>query len=373
MAVAGLGSTAAACSTGAGPEASPSPVEPEPPIAPGAGSTPGVPEDAVYTPGASWETVTAADAGWDPAALDEVVAFAGSHATKSLLLVVGGRILVEHHFGVDPSFRREVASCQKSVVAVLVGMAVERSLLSLDDAVSDHLGPGWSAAGPGPEGSITVRHLVSMTSGLDPRLQVVAPPGEVWSYNNAAYHQVQPVLEAATGRSIGALSDEWLWSPIGATASSWYERPGDGAESRDSLGNRLWGLIMSARDMARFGLLVERAGSFGEGRVFDPSVFLEDALTSSSDQNPSYGYLWWLNGQEGFRLGPAGDLQPGPLIPHAPDDLVAALGKDDQKIYVSRSQQIVLVRQGDRAGSRSLETMSSFDDELWTRVTAARA
>jgi CubicO group peptidase (beta-lactamase class C family) len=285
--------------------------------------------------------------------------------------VTGGRIVIEHHADGDASHRQEVASCQKSVVALLVGVAVERSLLSLDDPATEHLGPGWSAAGAEPEGLVTIRHLLSMTSGLDTQLRAVAPPGEVWSYNTNAYHKLQPVLEAVAGASLDAISDEWLWRPIGATSSAWYERRGAGALSRDEEGTPLWGLIMGARDMARVGLLVERAGTFGAARVLDRG-FLDEALRSSSTSNPSYGYLWWLNGQDGFRLGPAGSLQPGPLIPAAPSDLVAALGKDDQKIYVSRSEQIVLVRQGDSAGPRSLETLSSFDNELWSRVMAAR-
>ena len=91
----------------------------------------------------------------------------------------------------------------------------------------------------------------------------------------------------------------------------------------------------------------------------------------SSEMNPSYGYLWWLNGQPGHRVGPGGDLQAGPLIPDGPPDLVAALGKDDQKIYVSRAEDIVLVRQGGRAGTRSSESLSDFDRELWRLVLAA--
>ena len=326
-----------------------------------------------YVPGDTWDTISAADAGWDQAGLDRVVAFADERGTKALLLVSDGRIVLEHHVGGDAAYRQEVASCQKSIVALLVGIAVERSLLSLDDRVTDHLGPGWSAADAGQEELITIGHLLSMSSGLDAQLRAVAAPGEVWSYNTNAYQKLRPVLEAAAAMPIDTVSTEWLWQPIGATSSTWYERRGTGPLAQDGSGTPLWGLIMGARDMARVGLLVERAGTFGDTRVLDRSVFLDDALRSSTTANPSYGYLWWLNGQDGFRLGVDGSLEPGPLIPSAPPDLVAALGKDDQKIYVSRSERIVLVRQGDSAGPRSLETMSSFDNELWTHVMAARS
>src|SRR6185503_9322276 len=92
---------------------------------------------------------------------------------------------------------RDIASCQKSVVSTLCGVARERSLLDLDDAVSAHLPAGWSAADRSDEAAVTVRHLLSMTSGLDPRtLTRVAPPGRRWAYNTAAYQKLRPVLEA---------------------------------------------------------------------------------------------------------------------------------------------------------------------------------
>jgi hypothetical protein len=52
--------------------------------------------------------------------------------------------------------------------------------------------------------------------------------------------------------------------------------------------------------------------------------------------------------------------------------LVAALGKDHQKIYVSRDGRLVLVRPGGRAGSRRTQSLSDFDPELWRLVLVAR-
>jgi CubicO group peptidase (beta-lactamase class C family) len=323
-------------------------------------------------PGEAWETTSVAETGWDAAKLDEALSFAGSRATRALILLLQGRILAEHYYDVGVDYRREIASCQKSVVSVLVGCALDRDLLALDEPVTTYVGRGWSNASASQEDRITVRHLLSMTSGLDAEFRSVAAPGEVWSYNNGVYHQLQPVLEAVTKTGIDELSEDWLWRPIGATASAWYERNGQGEYATDAMGRALWGLSMSARDMARFGLLVQRGGAWGDEAVLADETYLDTALASSSEANPSYGYLWWLNGKSGHRVGPSGSLQPGPLIPHAPADTVAALGRDDQKIYISRSTGLVLVRQGERGGTRGRETLSSFDTELWGAIMDAR-
>ena len=87
----------------------------------------------------------------------------------------------------------------------------------------------------------------------------------------------------------------------------------------------------------------------------------------SQDLNAAYGYLWWLNGSSSYRV-PASETQfNGELIPDAPQDLIAGLGKDDQKLYVVPSQNLVIVRLGDNAGASFLGP-SSFDNELWQKI-----
>lgn len=302
----------------------------------------------------SWDSVSPAEAGWDPARLEAAVAFAGERSTQALLIVLDGRILAERRWGVAADFRRDVASCQKSVVALLVGQARSRGLLALGDTVSGHLGPGWSAAAPADEARITVRHLLTMTSGLDDRLRKAAEPGTRWSYNTPAYHVLQLVLEEVTGTGIDPLSRLWLWAPIGATHSSWYVRPGPG----DALGRPQWGLLMPARDMVRFGLMVERLGRWRSATVVD-ETYLAEALRPSQALNPAYGYLWWLNRQD-----------PPRLFRGAPADLVAAQGRHDQKIYVSRSRRLVVARLGEDGGGRRADG-TDFNTGFWTRLMAA--
>ena len=70
--------------------------------------------------------------------------------------------------------------------------------------------------------------------------------------------------------------------------------------------------------------------------------------------------------------GPAPPSRAGPLIPTAPADLVAALGKADQKLYISRELDLVVARLGDKADPESRPALSTFDAALWTMLDRLR-
>ena len=88
---------------------------------------------------------------------------------------------------------------------------------------------------------------------------------------------------------------------------------------------------------------------------------------TSQNLNNSYGYLWWLNGKASFMIPQLQVVFPGAMLPAAPPDLFAALGKNDQKIYVVPSENLVVVRMGDSAYS-SQYAVTVFDNELWTYI-----
>ena len=70
--------------------------------------------------------------------------------------------------------------------------------------------------------------------------------------------------------------------------------------------------------------------------------------------------------------GPAPPARPGSLIPTAPVDMVAALGKADQKLYISRDHDLVVARLGDKADPESRPALSTFDAALWTMLDGLR-
>jgi CubicO group peptidase (beta-lactamase class C family) len=326
----------------------------------------------------SWETVDPESVGWDPELVASALRVAAERSSSGVVILHRGRIMAEEYWepsdppalyrsmlgGTDSMGHRieDVASAQKSIVAALVGVAVERGLVALDDPVSKYLGSGWSAAAETEERLITIGHLLTMTSGLATDLTASAPPGTEWRYNTPAYHTIMPVLETASGMDRGALTSAWLTRKIGMRSSSWTRREfGD-----PRIG---WGFSTTARDLARFGLLILAGGSWKGEKVLGSAEYQRDMLARSQALNPSYGYLWWLNGQAfSLSAGEQARRAGGPLIPSAPPDLVAMQGALDRKVYVVPSLELVVVRLGAAGGT----PRDSFNDAFWRALMLAK-
>ena len=323
-----------------------------------------------------WETVDPSGVGWDAERLDAALAVAGERDSTGIVILHRGRILAERHWTLDSPSRghtngshgpnaaghaiEDVASVQKSVVAVLVGLAQERGLLTLDDPVTDHAGR-WTRATEEQERAVTIRHLMAMTTGLTPALEYDAAPGTKWLYNTPAYHHLLRMVATAAGLDRNGVTREWLTGRLGMRDSSWEPRPW--ANSAIATG-----FATTARDLARFGLLVLAGGTWNGETVIEDTAYLEEMLRPSQSLNPSYGLLWWANGQTSsmsWAIPPV--TTSGTLIRAAPADLVAAQGARDRKLYVVPSLDLVVSRLGDN-GSRE---GSSFNDAFWERLIEA--
>jgi CubicO group peptidase (beta-lactamase class C family) len=260
----------------------------------------------------------------------------------------------------DGRMRHDVASAQKSVTALLAAIAVDRGLLDLDDPVTIHLGPEWSRAPVDDERSITVRHLMSMTSGLDDLLEPFAPPGAVWRYGlGPTWHLVKRVVVAASGLGLQEVTDTWLAEPLGLTDTVWVDRPGMSYLD----GRPFEALSTTGRDLAAIGGIVAARGS---GIVSEAS--LAELLRPSQDLNPAYGLLWWLNGRTPIRLPMVDEPIDRVLLPHAPADTVAMLGALGQMCHVVPSLEVVAVRLGSSTGGLGGATGSALADDLWREV-----
>jgi CubicO group peptidase (beta-lactamase class C family) len=289
----------------------------------------------------------------DFAALDDLIATTNGEA----FIIVERGATIHEWYRTDATYARDIASAQKSILSMLVGRAIADGHFALDATIDELLGSDWTEHGEST--AITVRHLLTMTSGLDDKLDVVAPPGTTWIYSDA-FATLFSVLTVTTGRELNDIAREWLFDPAGASTAEFYERPG-----RRFAPN---GLRATVADLVAIGQVV-----LDDTHPSHSASWLAESFVPSQESNLAYGYLWWLNGQESFLLpGPIRTPTPGALIPTAPPDLVAALGKDDQKLFVSRDLDLVVARLGDNAGPGSRAGSTSFDAELWTILLELR-
>jgi CubicO group peptidase (beta-lactamase class C family) len=297
---------------------------------------------------------------WHPAALDDLASYCREQCTTGLLVVQDRRTVIEHHWPAPAgselferrylhgstaggALREDVASQQKSLVALLAAIAVDRGLLDIAQPVSRYVGTGWSRASAPQEQAIAVHHLLEMCSGLDDALAFQHPAGVHHYYNTPAYAVMLPVLEAAAGQSLDDLTREWLTGPAGLRDTRWCRRID---ELTSHLGNPR-GLVTTPGDLACLGQLVLDGGVAADGTRLVSADGLA-AIFRRTDLHPAYGRLWWLNGGTRWMVPNRGH-GTGSLVPSAPDDAVFALGSEDRVLMVVPSQRLILVRLGQQA------------------------
>lgn len=91
-------------------------------------------------------------------------------------------------------------------------------------------------------------------------------------------------------------------------------------------------------------------------------------LNTSQNLNPSYGYLWWLNGKDSHILPVLTTSFNGSFSPNAPDDLVIAAGKNAQLLSISPSQNLIVIRMGESPDDSLVP--NQFHDDMWQKINA---
>ncbi len=312
-----------------------------------------------------WETSDPSELGWDTGKLDELVQWLGEQDTKAFIVLKDGKIAVEEYY---EDFGRQSpwywASAGKTVTAYLIGVLEKEGLIDIHQPVSEYLGTGWTSLPQDKEDLITVWHQLTMTTGLEYEVddQSCTLPecliyrenaGDQWYYHNAPYTLLTHVIEVVTGEDLNDVLD-----------SASEDIPGFNATYVDGIMSEYNRVVFSrALDMARFGLLMSQNTSWDGAAPTLEEDFYEASITPSQDLNPSYGYLWWLNGQESFIPPSFPNSFPGPLVDSAPSDMVSALGLNTQMLSIVPSEGLVIVRMGDDPGS-----LFPFQEEFWERI-----
>lgn len=325
-----------------------------------------VPATPYFPPitGNAWETVTPASLNWNAAALTDLKTYLQQKGTKAFIILVNGRIVVEEYMnGHTSTTTWPWNSAGKTLTTATIGIAHQQGILNIQTRVSQYLGNGWTTAPANKENLITLRHLLTMTSGLNDASELVTPnnlsyladAGTRWSYHNV-FQKLMDVVTSSSGQDFRTYFANQLRNKIGM-------------EGEWNFGPIFKIYNSNARSMARFGLLALNQGNWN-GETIVNSNFFKESTTTSQPINPSYGYLWWINGQSQTMMPGSQVVFPTTLVANAPVDMYAALGADDQKIYVVPSKKMVIIRMGEAADPTFSLALSSFDNTLWGKINA---
>lgn len=316
-------------------------------------------------PDAAWEPVTPEQAGWAPAPLAEARAYGQRAGTASCMILHQGRLV--DSWG-DVSRRLQLYSVRKSLLSALIGIAVGEGRIDLDATMAmlgiDDVAPSLTEV----EKQATVRQLLQArsgvyhaalyeTEGMRRRRPVRGshPPGSFWYYNNWDFNVLGTIYERATGTSIFDAFQRQIAAPLGMQDY----RPSDGRHLHgEGSQHAAYPFRMSARDLARFGLLYLRGGLWRDRQVV-PAAWVRESTTGWSETylGSGYGYLWWTGFPD--RRVAIMNLAPGGFW---------ADGSQGQFIIVDPAHDLVIVHQtdGTPVGERQMGHM------MWLILNAAR-
>lgn len=338
-------------------------------------------------PDANWPKSTPEAVGLDPAPLAALDADfrSGKYGNiDSMLVIRCGQNVFEKRYALDydhiyggrnwlkqpyagpynyfnpdwhPYYRRgelhTMQSVTKTVTSVLVGEAIRRKEFpaDLDAPILRYFDAKKISNLDERKRRITLRHLLTMTSGIDwneelpygdpnnssDQMEATSDwtefvinrpmahePGKVFAYSSGGSQLLSHIFKQATGKDIIAYAEEHLFKQIGIKNYYWKRSPAGQADTEG-------GLYLAPRDLARIGYLFLQDGAWNGKPVVRPEWVQASVAPSVSEaRGLKYGYLWWLI--------PHGDT-PGHLA-------WAAQGFGGQRLIVAQESDLILVFTG---------------------------
>jgi CubicO group peptidase (beta-lactamase class C family) len=247
---------------------------------------------------------------------------------RSVLVSVDGRTTISYFNQRRPTDHAHVFSVTKSVISILVGIAVDEGRLRIDQTLQELLPHHTSSMTP-QQASITLRQLLTMTAGIsgdDGGLNLLADdtvaqilsygmsndPGVAFEYSNSSSHLVAAVLRNAVDRPLLDYARAKLFDPLGIdTRPAWqgwdtgspasgFNKPGF-AWATDSAGINIggFGLKLTAADLVKLGELYVNGGRWHGREIVSQAWVAESTSEQLSDEQEKaaqdkYGYLWWV-------------------------------------------------------------------------------
>jgi hypothetical protein len=294
--------------------------------------------------------------------------------TTAYLVLWKDSILYEEYFdGYGPDSASNSFSMAKSVVSLATGIVLQRGMIrSLDQPVGDFL--PWMRSGNNAQ--LTIRHLLTMSSGMDftedylnpfgfaaealygsdlqtlvQRYNVVRKPGVTFDYESGNTQLLAMVLEKATHMPLAEWVSKNLWQPMGAIHPAHWCLDHKGGQPR-----AFCCFNSNARDFSRFGTLLMHHGKWKGRSLVDstylamasqPAPLLDQELNNAP--NTRYGFQFWT-------------------LNYANDDVVYARGILGQYVLCLPRHNLVVVRLGHK---RSPEKRNGHPVDIFTWMDAA--
>jgi CubicO group peptidase (beta-lactamase class C family) len=257
-------------------------------------------DDRVYWPTKKWKTSPPQKQGMDP----EIIGQISSHVKKKypgtygILIIRHGYIVYEEYFRGDEDDLRQLMCVTKSVTSTLIGIALNEGYLeSVDQKLIDLFPDLLSADMNSQVNKITIRHLLTMSSGVeltshDPSNMKLmrsysSEPGLIFHYNDTEPQILSMIITKVTKLTALDFGKKYLFKPLGISNLRWEDIYGytNGGQS----------LQLTLRDLAKIGYLYLTNGRWGKKQILSPDWVSESTRTQIDVPRDvwDYGYLWW--------------------------------------------------------------------------------
>ncbi len=299
-----------------------------------------------YDDTADWRFSSPEQQGMDSQTIaNGVASVSGDSDLRSIIVVRNDTIVHEEYFHGGTRFEaNNIHSASKSILSALLGIAIDEGYISGVDQTISSIMPQYFSSYPGPDDrrDITVRHLMTMTAGLDwvednteytfgPSDNWVQKildrgldysPGTTYEYSTGVAHLASAVITNATGMSTCEYAHTRLFEPLNINAEHWGKDP-------QGIFSGGYNVYLTPREMAQFGLLFLNDGKLN-GQQIIPAAFVAESLSDQVRESAAYdyGYYWWKRELAGY-------------------DTAIAWGWGGQFIYIVPDLDLMLVSTSD--------------------------